>query len=291
MSAKRYHVENRAVLVTGASSGIGKESALLLARHGFRVFAGVRKPKDGQALVEEAAGSLTPVLIDVTDAVSIRSAAQSIRGSLADNESFSLVNNAGMTVAGPLEIVPLDSLRLQFEVNVIGQVAVTQAFLPLLRAHRGRIVIMGSVLGRISPPLVGPYAAAKFALEAITDSLSIELRGSGVRVVLLEPGNIATPIWEKSRDEVLTRLDSLQPVQRAAHAAMRADIVRIAGGFARGGIASSRVARTVLHALTVRTPRTRYRVGIDSKILSTFSPLVPDRFRHWLTRVVLSLVR
>lgn len=284
-------MENRAVLVTGASSGIGKESALLLARHGFRVFAGVRKPKDGQALVEEAAGSLTPVLIDVTDPVSIRSAAQSIRGSLSDNESFSLVNNAGMTVAGPLEIVPLDSLRLQFEVNVIGQVAVTQAFLPLLRAHRGRIVIMGSVLGRISPPLVGPYAAAKFALEAITDSLSIELRGSGVRVVLLEPGNIATPIWEKSRDEVLTRLDSLQPVQRAAHAAMRADIVRIAGGFARGGIASSRVARTVLHALTVRTPRTRYRVGIDSKILSTFSPLVPDRFRHWLTRVVLSLVR
>ena len=284
-------MENRSVLVTGASSGIGKECALLLARHGFRVFAGVRKQRDAEALGEAGDGRIVPVMIDVTEASSIQAAVNTVREALPADATFALVNNAGITVAGPLEILPIDSLRRQFEVNVIGQVAVTQAFLPLLRGHRGRIVIMGSVLGRISPPLVGPYAAAKFALEAITDSLSIELRGSGIRVVLLEPGNIATPIWEKSKNNVLERLDSLEPVRRALYAKTRADIVRIARAFARGGLASSHVARKVVHALTVRAPRTRYRIGIDSKILSTLSPLVPDRFRYWLTRVVLFLAR
>jgi len=199
------------------------------------------------------------------------------------------VNNAGMTVAGPLEVLPIDSLRQQFEVNVIGQVAITQAFLPLLRARQGRIVIMGSVLGRISPPLVAPYAAAKFALEAITDSLALELRKWNIRVVLLEPGNIATPIWEKSKISVLEKLDALEPEQRELYRETRADVERLAGAFARWGIPSERVAKTVARALIARSPRSRYRVGLDSKFLSTFAPLAPDRFRYWLTRRVLSL--
>lgn len=282
-------MEKRSVLVTGASSGIGKECALLLASLGFQVFAGVRRVQDAEALTSAGHALLLPVMIDVTVHASIQSALQSVRAALSADASFALVNNAGITVAGPLEVLPIDSLRQQFEVNVIGQIAVTQAFLPLLRARKGRIVIMGSVLGRISPPLVAPYAAAKFALEALTDSLSQELRKWGIRVVLLEPGNIATPIWEKSKDRVLEILDALDPGRRELYSESRADIERLARAFTRWGIASARVAKTVAKALTVRNPRTRYRVGLDSKFLSTFSPLVPDRLRYWLTRRVLSL--
>jgi NAD(P)-dependent dehydrogenase (short-subunit alcohol dehydrogenase family) len=282
-------VEKRSALVTGASSGIGKECALLLGSLGFQVFAGVRRAQDGAALVSAGHGRLHPVMIDVTDRSSIQAAVQSVGASIDDNASFALVNNAGITVAGPLELLPIDSLRQQLEVNVIGQVAVTQAFLPLLRARKGRIVIMGSVLGRISPPLVAPYAAAKFALEAITDSLNLELRKWGIRVVLLEPGNIATPIWEKSKNSVLEKLDALEPQKQELYRDTRGDIERLAAAFARGGIPSSRVAKTVAKALTVRAPRTRYRIGLDSKFLSTFAPLTPDRFRYWLTRRILSL--
>ncbi|MGO9308377.1 MAG: SDR family oxidoreductase [Spirochaetia bacterium] len=282
-------MQNRSVLVTGASSGIGRECAVLLASRGFQVFAGVRKSEDAAALVSAAGGAVTPVMIDVTVPSSIEAALRSVRAALPEDGSFALVNNAGMTVAGPLEVLPIDSLRQQFEVNVIGQVAVTQAFLPLLRARAGRIVIMGSVLGRISPPLVAPYAAAKFALEAITDSLSLELRPWGIRVTLLEPGNIATPIWEKSVSRVRDALDSLDADRRTLYADSRSDLERLAKRFSRGGIPSERVARTVVKALTARSPRSRYRVGFDSWFLSTFSPVVPDRLRYWITRRVLSL--
>ena len=284
-------MEKRSVLVTGASSGIGKECALLLASCGFQVFAGVRRREDAAALASEGRGSLVPVLIDVTVSSSIRAAVQSVRAALDPGASFALVNNAGITVAGPLEVLPIDSLRQQFEVNVIGQVAVTQAFLPLLRARRGRIVITGSVLGRLSLPLLAPYAAAKFALEAVADSLSQELRKWGIRVVLLEPGNIATPIWEKGMKNVLEKLDALEPEQRELYRDWREVIKNFVAAFSRGGLPSSRVARTVVRALTVRAPRSRYRIGLDSKFLSTFAPIVPNRLRYWLTRRVLSLLR
>lgn len=282
-------MEKRSVLVTGASSGIGKECALHLASCGFQVFAGVRRQEDADALASEGRGSLVPVLIDVTVSSSIRAAVKSVGAALDPDASFALVNNAGITVAGPLEVLPMDSLRQQFEVNVFGPVAVMQAFLPLLRARKGRIVIMGSVLGRVSPPIVGPYAAAKFALEAITDSLSLELRTWGIRVVLLEPGNIATPIWEKGKNSVLQKLDALDAEQQELYRETRADIVRLVAAFARGGLPSSRVAKTVVKALSVRSPRTRYRIGLDSKFLSTFAPICPDRIRYWITRRVLSL--
>jgi NAD(P)-dependent dehydrogenase (short-subunit alcohol dehydrogenase family) len=286
---KRKHMQKRSALVTGASSGIGRECALLLESLGFQVFAGVRRAEDADSLRKAGAGTVVPVMIDVSIPTSIRDAVLAVSAALDADSSFGLVNNAGMTVAGPLEVLPVDSLRQQLEVNVIGQVAVTQAFLPLLRSHNGRIVIMGSVLGRVSAPYVGPYAAAKFALEAIADSLSLELRAWGIRVVLLEPGNIATPIWEKSKNKVLQVLDSLDPERRALYAGARADIERLAAAFARGGIPSAAVAKTVVKALTSRVPRTRYRVGLDSKFLSTFAPITPDRLRHWITRRVLSL--
>jgi NAD(P)-dependent dehydrogenase (short-subunit alcohol dehydrogenase family) len=282
-------VEKKSVLVTGASSGIGKECALLLASRGFQVFAGVRRAEDAAALASEGRGAVVPVMIDVTVPSSIQAAVQVVRAALDPGATFALVNNAGITVAGPLEVLPIDSFRQQIEVNVIGQLAVTQAFLPLIRERTGRIVIMGSVLGRVAPPLVGSYGAAKYALEAITDALSVELHKWRIPVVLMEPGNIATPIWEKGKNGVFQKLDALEPEQRELYRDTRADVERLATAFSRGGIPTARVAETVAKALSVRRPRARYRIGLDSKFLSTFAPICPDRLRYWITRRVLSL--
>src|SRR5258708_33287478 len=183
----------RSVVATGASTGIGEACALRLDRRGFHVFAGVRREVDGGALKQKASGRLTPILLDVTDASSIKSAAAAVAASLDEEGLSGLVNNAGIAIAGPLEFLPIDELRRQFEVNVIGQIAVTQAFLPLLRKGHGRIVNMGSISGRLAFPLLGPYAASKFALRALTTALRMELRPWGIPVSIIEPSGIATP--------------------------------------------------------------------------------------------------
>ena len=184
------------VVVTGASSGIGEATALRLANAGFAVFAGVRREEDAEAL---RLRGVRPVRLDVRDAAQVAAAAQEVRGALGPAGLVALVNNAGVVVPGPLEFVPLDKLRGQFEVNVIGQVAVIQAFLPLLRETRGRIVNISSIDGRIATPLLGPYVASKFALEGLSDALRRELRPWGIQITLIEPGAIKTRIWEKGR--------------------------------------------------------------------------------------------
>ena len=178
------------VLITGASRGIGRASALALARSGHDVIAGVRDEEAGRALEAEGSGRVRAVKLDVTDAASIAAAAEAV-GDRLD----ALVNNAGIAVGGVLEAVPLDELRHQLEVNVVGQVAVTQAVLPKLRAASGRIVFISSVSGRVSAPIMTPYTASKYAIEAIADGLRIELRPWGINVVLVEPGSIDTDIW------------------------------------------------------------------------------------------------
>ena len=162
-----------AVVITGASTGIGKACALELDRRGFRVFAGVRSESAAQELQAQASARLTPVRIDVTDAASIAAAAETIARSVGDAGLAGLVNNAGIAVSGPLEIVPIDALRRQLEVNVIGPVAVTRSLLPLLRKARGRVVNMSSISGGVAAPYLGPYSASKFAMEAITDTLRL----------------------------------------------------------------------------------------------------------------------
>ena len=171
----------RSVVITGASTGIGEACALELDRGGFRVFAGVRSEVAGEKLKAQASSRLTPVMIDVTDAASIAAAAEAVGRTLGDAGLAGLVNNAGIAVAGPLEAVPIEALRQQFEVNVIGQVAVTQVFLPLLRKARGRVVNISSINGGLSLPYMGAYSASKFAMEAVTDALRVELRTWGIR--------------------------------------------------------------------------------------------------------------
>ena len=281
-------MDKRAVLVTGASSGIGRECVVLLAAHGFRVFAGVRKSADGAALAEACGRTVSPVILDVTDAAAIRSAAQTIVASLQSDESFGLVNNAGIAVAGPLELVELDALRRQFEVNVFGHVAVTQAFLPILRSHRGRIVFIGSLVGKIAVPLFAPYSAAKFAIEAIADAFAVELWQWGIRVSLLEPGIIATPIWDKWKSHPIEAygVSSLEAreLYRDAHGSM----LRLADWLSKAGITPQRVAQVVAKALCARRPRSRYLVGGFAKILGRIVPLGPDRLRYWVIRRIIA---
>ncbi|PYR57414.1 MAG: short-chain dehydrogenase/reductase, partial [Acidobacteria bacterium] len=166
----------RRVLITGSSTGIGEACARRLDAAGWRVFAGVRREEDGQRLRAGMSSRLTPVLLEVTDAASMARAARTIGVEGADAGLDGLVNNAGIAVAGPLEYLPIADFRRQLEVNVVGPLAVTQALLPAIRARRGRIVLMGSIAGRMTVPFLGPYSASKFALEAMADALRVELQ-------------------------------------------------------------------------------------------------------------------
>jgi NAD(P)-dependent dehydrogenase (short-subunit alcohol dehydrogenase family) len=266
------------VLITGASTGIGEACALRLARDGFHVFAGVRKDADG-ARLKQAAGAhpLTPVIIDVTDVATINNTLLEISTAVGDWGLAGLVNNAGISVAGPIEVLPLDRWRQQFEVNVTGQLAVTKAFLPLIRKATGRIVFMGSIGGRMSSPFLAPYNASKFALEAITDSLRVELQPWGIHVSIVEPGSIATPIWDKS----LSLADDIEreiPPESTALYKEQIDAMRKAAKeIGDAGIPPDEVAKVVEHALSAKKPKTRYVVGRDARIQAIAKKIVPDR--------------
>ena len=188
------------VVVTGASTGIGQVCALYLDELGFRVFAGVRRKVDGDTVKQKASERLTPVFIDVTDAESIASARDVVAQNVGETGLAGLVNNAGIEVGGLLEFLPVPEIRRQLEVNVLGHIAVTQAFLPLLRKGQGRIVNMGSITGKMPLPYLGPYSASKAAMEAITDSLRMELRPWKIPVSVIEPSAIKTPMWDKARE-------------------------------------------------------------------------------------------
>jgi NAD(P)-dependent dehydrogenase (short-subunit alcohol dehydrogenase family) len=275
-----------AVLITGASTGIGAACALHLDRLGFRVWAGVRRPSDGEALVGQASRRLTPIILDVTDPNSIAAALTGVAADAGGDGLAGLVNNAGIVVAGPVEILPIGELRKQLEVNVIGLVAVTQAALPLLRRRCGRIVNIGSISGRMATPVVGAYAASKFALEALTDALRLEVQPWGIEVALIEPGAVATPIWEKSRAAGLALRQALTPDAERLYADAISAVERVAARSARQAISPDAVARAVAHALTAPRPRTRYLVGTAARIQAIIARL-PDRLRdRLLTRAL-----
>ncbi len=276
------------VVITGASTGIGAASATELARRGFRVFAGVRKESDGACLKAQSP-MIVPLLLDVTDAGQISAAAQAVAQSVGDAGLAGLVNNAGIVVAGPLEILPLDQLRLQFEVNVVGQIAVMQAFVPLLRKARGRIVNMSSVNGRIAPPYMAPYAASKHALEAVNNAMRVELRAWGIGVSVIEPGATTTPIWDKS----FAAADALaKKVRNDAIDLYKVDLdaMRQASQkLADGALPVDSVVRCVVHALTARRPKARYPVGLKVNLLLRAHKWIPDRVWDWIVQRSLGL--
>lgn len=275
------------VVVTGASSGIGAACALALDTLGYRVFAGVRNPADGERLQRQAGPRLMPIRLDVTDSASIAAASHTVAAMVGDRGLAGLVNNAGIGVAGPIELLPLADWRRQFEVNVFGLIAVTQTFLPLIRTGHGRIINMGSIAGRASMPFMAPYAASKHALEAITDALRLELQPWGIRVALITPGAIATPIWGKTRKEVdtwdATWSQDLKDMYKEGFTRIK-DAATAAGEQAQPARV---VAEAVAHALRSRWPKTRYLIGSDAAIRSWLALLIPDRLNDWIiTRIV-----
>jgi NAD(P)-dependent dehydrogenase (short-subunit alcohol dehydrogenase family) len=266
----------RGVVISGCSTGIGRTCALRLVRAGYRVFAGVRKPEDGEALRSEAGHGLTPLLLDVTDAVQIAQAARLVETALGANGRLAaLVNNAGIAVYGPLELLPIETLRRQFEVNVIGHVAVTQAFVPLLRRDRGRIVVIGSSSGFLTPPFLGPYASSKCALESITDALRRELAPWGIEVCILQPGAVQTPLWDKSIGDGDAWFDGLSAATRKLYAkgflAMRKTFLDKSAR----GVSADDLAERVLHVMTAKRPRARYPMGMDTLGYVMLSKLPP----------------
>jgi NAD(P)-dependent dehydrogenase (short-subunit alcohol dehydrogenase family) len=267
----------RTVVVTGASSGIGEASTLHLERLGFHVFAGVRKAADGERLRSESAGNVTPISIDVTDQESIRTAAARVAEAVGERGLAGLVNNAGVAISGPLEYIPIEELRRQLEVNLVGQVAVTQAFLALLRKGSGRVVNVSSIGGRIALPFAGPYAASKFGIEAISDSLRRELRPWGIEVSVIEPGSVATKIWEKGTAKARELTEKLSPEGQELYGGAIAKVQKLAAETAARGIPPEEVAKDVAHALTAAKPKTRYLVGRDAKMRARVSGLVSDR--------------
>ncbi|MDZ4856009.1 MAG: SDR family oxidoreductase [Nitrospirota bacterium] len=270
------------VVVTGASTGIGAACALDCAGRGMTVFAGVRDPRAGEALAAKAGPSLIPIMLDVTDEQSIAQSAEVVQRVVGEGGLGGLVNNAGIVIGSPLEVIPLAQLRKQLEVNVIGQIAVTQAFLPLLRRGRGRIVNMGSIAGRGTIPLLGPYSASKFALEALTDALRMELQPWGIQVSIIEPGAIATPIWEKSAKEAEGLEASVSEEAKVLYAEAVIRIREAIAEAAKRAIAPDAVVRAVHHALTASRPRTRYLVGSDAKLRALMVKWLPDRVQDRL---------
>ena len=271
--------EDRAVVITGASTGIGEATAYLLARHGFRVFAAVRREEDAVRL--KASGlPMETLLLDVTDTSSVSKAGRQVREATG-GKLFGLVNNAGIVVAGPLECLPIAELEKQLDINVVGPVRVTQEFLPMLRAARGRIVMMSSVAGRSALPMVGAYSASKFALEAIADTWRVELYRWGIEVVLVEPGATRTPIWDKSATLTVGIMEGADP-QRVA---LYKGLIEVGSGFARKasleGMPVEEVAGTVLTALTALRPKARYLLGRRVWQRVVLEKL-PVRLRDWI---------
>lgn len=277
----------RCVVITGASTGIGRAAALELDRRGYRVFAGVRREQDAGALRAESSALLTPLILDVTDSASIMAARAHVEASLGSAQLHGLVNNAGISLNGPLEFFPLDSLRQQLEVNVIGAVAMVQQFAPLLRRSRGRVVNVSSAGGFVSTPFQGAYCASKYALEALSDSLRRELRPWGIEVVLIQPGSIDTPIWEKGMAEAQrTRADWPEQARELYGDAVDRTL-RAVEKIADRAVPAEVVVSKLCAALEAKRPRTRYLAGLDALALRIATWALPDRALDWALRSVM----
>jgi NAD(P)-dependent dehydrogenase (short-subunit alcohol dehydrogenase family) len=272
------------IVVTGTSSGIGEATALRLAGSGMRVFAAVRDPEDGARVLAKAAGpgSIHPLVMDLRDEASIRAAFDEVRGTVGAEGLSGLVNDAGEGFPGPLELIELSWLREQLEVNVVGQVAVVQAALPLLRTARGRIVFVGSIGGKVALQFAGPYHASKYAIEAIGDCLRQELAPDGIAVSIIEPGPISTGIWSKAEERVDELLSRSPGVDRYRDRLLSfRDSIRRADE--KGGSPQD-VAEVIEKALTASSPSARYPVGATAKLASAVKPWIPDKLYDAVAR-------
>jgi NAD(P)-dependent dehydrogenase (short-subunit alcohol dehydrogenase family) len=280
----------RSVVVTGASTGIGHATAKMLIDTGFRVFGSVRNKQDADRVAKALGADFTPLLFDITDEQAVKNAAAQVRPALEGRTLAGLVNNAGVSVPGPLLEVPIDDFRRQLEINVVGQVVVLQAFAPMLgidpslKGPPGRIVMISSVAGKRALPFAGPYAASKHAVEGMSESLRRELMLFGIDVIVIGPGPIKTEIWAKGAKVDLDRWSNTpysEPIKK-----MRG----MMQGAGASGLPAEDVAQLVLHALTARKPRTRYTItpGHATRLLMG---LLPKRVQDRMIAQRVGLVR
>jgi len=274
-------MNKQAIMITGASTGIGYSCAERMATRGHRVFAGVRKLADAERLQHSAGDNITPVVVDVTEELQVTAAADQIAQALQGAPLLGLVNNAGVALGGPLELVSMEDFKRQFDVNVFGAVAMTKALLPLLRASRGRIVNISSVSGMVAMAGFAPYASSKFAIEAVTDALRRELRAHGVFACAVQPGSIRTPIWEKGKHYANVTQTELSSELSSTYSDLLGLLNRIVVQTEAMAAPPDGVADAVEHALTSTRPRIRYRVGPNSGLM---------RLLSWLPTRALDLV-
>ncbi len=281
MSSNRI-VEKGAVVITGASTGIGQATALSLDKAGFRVFAGVRKQSDADALKDAASSRLIPIILDVTDQATIAESARVVEKSVGAKGLAGLVNNAGISLSYPIEFFPLDQAMKQLNVNLVGHIAVMQAFLGLIRKGKGRIVNIGSIGGIQAIPTLGLYDASKAGMHALTDALRMELSVWGIPVILVIPGNIATPIWSKPN-----LAGDLSGPAKEYYGPMMESLASAVEKMPGKGLPPEAAAKVVLKALTAKKPKTRYIVGKDAVLQVIMSKFLGNKIRDAL--VLLSL--
>ncbi len=279
----RAVIHRGAVLVTGASSGIGQACALRLDQAGYRVFASALSLEEGAETKRQASSRLEIIVLDITEADSIHRALSTITGAVGETGLRALVNNAGILYCAPLELGSMAAVRQVFEVNVFGQIALTQAFLPLLRQNRSRscIINIGSLAGRSALPFTSPYNASKFALRALSDTWRLELKRQGIAVVLIEPGMVVTPIWQKSSDGARALAHQWAPEILQRYPFFLSQTDEVAQIARKNGVSPARVAGVVLHALQTKRPRAHYRIGSEARLLLSVEKL-PTRLRDWL---------
>lgn len=276
------------VLVTGSSTGIGRACAVFLAQSGISVIAAVRRPTDGQQL-ESAVANLRSIQLDIADGASVAAATGRIAEITGEAGVAGIVNNAGIAVPGPVEFVSIEDWRRQFEVNVFGHIAVTQALLPLLRRHvaahghgTGRIVFIGSIAGRVTMPIIGPYSASKHAIAAVAAALRMELRDQGIHVCLIEPGAVQSEIWRKG-DEFAATIPPDAPARRLYGRQIEA-VARTSRDSAAGAIPADRVARLVHKCLISSRSPIRKTVGRDAMFAAILRRFLPEKWFDNLLR-------
>lgn len=269
--------QGRSIVISGCSSGFGRQTALHLAKQGWHVFATVRKEADQVSLLQEATtmqcqDQLTPLICDITRSDQVTTLAQAVAG--ATPTLNALLNNAGTAFAGPLELISLDDFRAQLEINVVAHLGVIQALLPLLKAARGSIINVSSVNGRIATPIVGAYSASKFALEAMSDALRVELAPFGIHVVVIEPSSSPTSIWDTSRQRAEVVLDEHRD---GPYARLLNTFEKLAARSGTSGFPPQLFADTVGTILNSPRPRTRYVVPRSAKRGILLRQILPDK--------------
>lgn len=272
----------RSLVITGTSTGIGRATALRMDELGWRVFAGVRREEDAESMRAAGSDRLTPLILDITDPAAVEAAAGKVAAELGETGLDGLVNNAGATDPGPLELMPLEDFRRLLEVNVLGQVAVTQAFMPLIRRATGRIVFVGSASGRGAPPMLAAYSASKAGLAAVADGFRRELRQWRIPVSLVEPGMIDTPIWDHGESRLGALEESSPEYLDGAYGPMMTAFRALGDKMAEHKLPPEAVTKVIERALCSRRPRSRYLVGREARSQALAFWLLPDRVLDWL---------